>query len=1128
MQTKTKLRDRVISALLVLVMAVGMIPLGIVEASAAEPYKNVSEAIADHGQIELTINLADNEDVSDTILTAKGNRELARWLGHYSGHGLSGFGYCCDLSKYARSGMTVIASEAYREKDPLVINTYYSGYTDESRDKEYFLQFIVPYANDLGYTQSRYYGDTDMSQITQVEWEKATQMAVWMSLKVASGVPMLSLDNQMAYQGGQLVSDYNPNAFDTVIYANNNNSPSKRRVIQAAIMLHLRATYLQATGMNISDRTVGSTDRPVEYNDFKDAGFYPTSAVVDFTSANADGTGNIADAYDSMTTDQELGIHKQTIDGTEYYVIYWMFNSKTQASGWNDISLSGNIPAGTVIKPLNQDLDKEFAETYGLYNQTNPTSTGEPYYLWYFDDRGYREVDGQQEFSTVPTTSDNGGLINDIDNNAAQPNRESWVTFFKVCIPVNSVSASDGSSANIQIDMKNDAVLKYNCYRCPNTGPRQPFLIGDTNDSVSSVGVIKWGNSEPTPGNGSYFTIYKKDDTGKVLSGAEFTAKLQNGSYTMTATTNSSGVATFTIPAEHVKDDAGQYTVWEVTETKAPDGYELTNQVITVTAKEGNSGSYTVVNESSPPPTPTESILQKVDAESKIGLFGAEFEFTSTTSGSTGRFITDSFGNIQVQWWAPTEANYLEPGTYLVREVVPPEGYNLDSDGAQQITLTYDIVSGEASHSGQLIFNNSKKPSIIIKKTDENSKGLDGACFDVYKDGALIDNIGPTEGGVIEYFGPDGEGLENGYYEFKETTAPEGYMLSTEVKGVHVDINNLNTNEVAGTVAFLNFKTPTIAIEKFDATDGVTGLAGAVFRVTIDGEDLGTYTTDDAGRIAISEETYGKYLDDSKDSWTITVEEIEAPPGYLLPADPVQTLELHRGETLKTFTFVDDKYPEIKIQKVDAETGEPLAGAGFRIMIDGEVFRDNVLTDDNGEIVISYDEFKDFLDDDNKDSWTIYVEEVTPPDGYLLPVDRVQEQELHQGESLEPFTFRDTKYPYIEIQKHDAETGEPLAGAQFTVEIDGHQLAGPFVSDEDGIIRIDYEQYKHFLGEETDPDKTWTITVTEVTAPEDYNRDPVDTNGWTMTASLTMGEQLPPFIFDDTSYRDIKVTGISA
>lgn len=1126
MQTKTKLRDRVISALLVLVMAVGMIPFGIIDAEAAGTYQNITEAIkGEGGRIDLNVTLQNSYGTAGTIVGTSGET-IAQYLGVYSGLGLNGWGYCAHHGRRATYGMSVNVLESYKVRDPLVINTYFEGYTDSGRDVSYFRESLWPEVQEeTGYNAE----GVDMSGLTDLEWRKATQMAIWMALG------QLSIDRSKAYRGGTIVSDYNTSANDRIIttYGTNYSSPSQQRQIQAAIIIHLKATWLQDKGLSMGQRTPGSTTRPVEYDEFKANEFYPVSATVDFTNANGEGTGNIADAYDKMNPvpGDEIGIHKQTIDGTEYYVIYWMYNSKTQAGkAWSDVTLSGNMPEGTTIKPLNEELDAAFAEKYSLYDNPQKTGTGDDWYKWYFDTNGYRvnQETGEHEFSPVPTTAPIGGLIEDIDTNAAQPNRESWPNFFKVCIPVDSVAAGDGSSAEIKINMKNDSVMKYDCYQASNNNSGwQGYIMGDITSSVESTGIIRWGEQlEPDQ---SYFTIYKKDSNGKVLQGAEFTASCNEMSKTITATTDASGKATFTIPDGYVTlEDGTTYTTWSVKETKAPDGYDLIDQTITVTAKAGNSGTYEMENEATPPEdqpgTPSE-VLKKVDAETKEGLAGAEFRFSSTETGYNATFITDSFGTIQLQWVDEEKANYIAPGTYMVEEIVPPQGYNLDSDGPQQITLYYD--GDKAWTSGSLVFNNSKKPSIVIYKIDENGEHLNGAYFDVYKDGAKIDSIGPTEDGKIEYFGPDGDGVENGLYRFEETAAPEGYLLSTEPMEINVDIDNLNTQQVAGTLTFVNYKTPTIQIEKKDAQTGAY-LPNAVFKVTIDGEDLGTYTTDDAGRIAISEETYGKYLDEGKDSWTITVEEIEAPPGFLLPADPVQTLELHRGETLKTFTFVDDAYPEIKIQKVDAETGEPLAGAGFRIMIDGEVFRDNVLTDDNGEIVISYDEFKDFLDDDNKDSWTIYVEEVTPPDGYLLPVDRVQEQELHQGESLEPFTFRDTKYPYIEIQKHDAETGEPLAGAQFTVEIDGHQLAGPFVSDEDGIIRIDYEQYKHFLGEETDPDKTWTITVTEVTAPEDYNRDPVDTNGWTMTASLTMGEQLPPFIFDDTSYRDIKVTGISA
>ena len=137
MQTHTKLRDRLLSFILVLVMIVGLIPMGIVDAQAAGTYQNVTDAIKGNGgSITLNVNLLNSYGTADNIVSSHGN--VAQYLGQYSGYGLSGFGYCANHSGRATNGMSVTVTEAHKVKSPVVINTYFSGYTDENRDEDYF------------------------------------------------------------------------------------------------------------------------------------------------------------------------------------------------------------------------------------------------------------------------------------------------------------------------------------------------------------------------------------------------------------------------------------------------------------------------------------------------------------------------------------------------------------------------------------------------------------------------------------------------------------------------------------------------------------------------------------------------------------------------------------------------------------------------------------------------------------------------------------------------------------------------------------------------------------------------------------------------------------------------------
>jgi len=228
-------------------------------------------------------------------------------------------------------------------------------------------------------------------------------------------------------------------------------------------------------------------------------------------------------------------------------------------------------------------------------------------------------------------------------------------------------------------------------------------------------------------------------------------------------------------------------------------------------------------------PPPSHAVISKVDVQGG-GIAGTQFRLTSIGNGINRTVSTNALGVIELQWTDPTAANYYPPGDYTVTEIVPTDGYNLDDRGAQHLTLY-----SNGTHSGPISFVNTKKPTITVVKVDGNSTalGLSGVYFNVWKDGAYLGQIGPTNGsGEISYAGQNGQGLSNGYYEFQEAIAKNGYLLSTERKGIHVDLSTYNnqTQLDVGQVVFKNYKYPAIRIRKTDA-DTKRGLSGAVFEV---------------------------------------------------------------------------------------------------------------------------------------------------------------------------------------------------------------------------------------------------------------------------------------------------------
>lgn len=1038
MQTHTRLRDRLISGLLVFVMIFTMIPTIVVPAEAADSYRTLQDALNDKGELTLNLTLDNVKADTDPIMSKKSSA-LGGHLGQYSGYGLSGFGYCGAHNKPASKNMKVKLTEANKNTDPHLVTTFFTGHTDTYRSAAYFRDSIVPIIAKHLYPGIN---NVDWSNFNDDQFRKATQYAIWMSMQIWSGPNagkrMLSCDRELRWDGSKVVSGFDPNAYDIIESGDgskNYNTEDKRLTIQAAVALRLYATYLVQIGCSYTERKPGGNSRPVEYPALQDATFYPTDQVVDFTSAGTNGKpGSIKDAYDNRFEQLNEAVYIQNINGRDYYTMYWMCSSKTQPKEYAVVTLdknaSKNIPEGTMLSQLDRDLDGEmFPEflDHSLADQIIPANpqTGDNVSITLRTDvpigQAYTE---EVDIAPGQLDQENGG-----------PAKFAFAGYFKVCIPVDSVEAQiDQGITDVDINFNiNYHVLSYDLYVCSNlNAQQQPFVIGTTDAYFQNTGTIRWGEQSPIKGT---IIVYKKDENGKALSGATFEITNADYSKSYEQTTDGSGKAVFNIDAQYLKTPAGQPTKWEVKETQPPAGHDLIDKVEIATPSAGGTpASFTFVDPGNPPPDVPEGVIMKLDAADKMPLAGAKFHIVGVDNPTDAHFVSDSFGQVMIQWTNPDKPNYLEPGSYMVTEEDPPAGYNLDSDQpSKPLELRYDPITGETWHSGPLVFLNSKKPYIELNKVDGSNNPLPGAVFEVYKDGTLIDTIDMGNSGTVQYAGPDGKGLENGHYEFKEVSAPDGYILEATVKGLMVDQTNLKDGEAAGSLTFKNHSHPGIKIIK--RSDEGESLAGGVFKVWIDGTELGSYETNENGEILISEDEYGEFLDPSKDSWTVRVEEITPPPGYLLPVDTVQEVELVKGQTFAEFTFVDTKYPYIEIEKIDAETGKPLADTVFEVLIDGTSMG-TFKTDADGKIRIDYEQYKRFLDEGNKDNWTVTVIEQKVTEGYNRDhVDGTkgwtQTATLKFGQNMVPFVFKDTSYRSIRVTKKDADTKWKLEGATY-------------------------------------------------------------------------------------------------
>ena len=374
---------------------------------------------------------------------------------------------------------------------------------------------------------------------------------------------------------------------------------------------------------------------------------------------------------------------------------------------------------------------------------------------------------------------------------------------------------------------------------CFVAGGESKVLIFE-NTPLSAIIIRKVDSESGQPLEGAWFRI-------RYLGGTSGTGGTVIGEYR----TSSNG----TIVVTGLK--AGTYVCEEIS---APDGYVITDaaetvylsgkdqDVITVTFGNDKMGSLLIV---------------KKDAVTGAPISDVEFFITdsdgSVIGTANGRYVTDSAGTIRI--------DDLTPGmTVIAREVRAKDGYILD-DTPQSIKIKRNAVM-------TLEFRNQPLGGLRIVKLDSiTHKPLEGVEFKVtYADGSFVpDKNGQISSNGIYRTDKNGEVLISGLigtFVVTETKTLSGYTIDQNTRSQTVVIN---PNDLQ-TLTFYNAPSGGLQIIKSDKDSGKR-IAGVKFEIRkMNGEIIGTFTTDSTGVI---------YLPEAESGW-YTVTELEAASGYLL------------------------------------------------------------------------------------------------------------------------------------------------------------------------------------------------------------------------------------------------------
>ena len=534
--------------------------------------------------------------------------------------------------------------------------------------------------------------------------------------------------------------------------------------------------------------------------------------------------------------------------------------------------------------------------------------------------------------------------------------------------------------------------------------------------------------------------------TNKPLPGVSFKVESVDGSFSVTKQTGSDGTLTLTQEADGLT--SGQYTI---TEEGGLEGYtpQATSQTVTVLPNGSADSTVTFYNSKD---GDGEGSIRKVDSDNPtVGIPGAVIRITSVKLDDGGSFfgeyITEEGGYIPKD---KLDFSKLPKGSYLAEEITPPEGFILSSD----VSKVKQPFVWDGEHDVSLVFENSAKVRIQLKKVDESNQPVAGAIFLVLRDGQVISTEETKADGTITV-----SNVVEGHYEFVEVFAPDGLDCDRSPVGVYVNAEDLQGEQTIA-ITKVNHHKRSLTIQKRDAESG-DPIPNTSFHVR--GVNVG-YEND------ITTGADGKVTLPNMPSGCFEIEETAVPAPWILDTNNRKTvwIDAEQGKDV-VVDFVNSTRPGLRLLKLDQE-GKPISGITFLIEeVDGG-FSTRRQTDKDGLIVLGSEE--------GLRPGTYKITEVDSGPLYVLD-DTVHIVQLQENRTT-TLELTNLEKPTLKILKVDSITKNPVAHAKFQIWRAGesktgdyHDL-GTFYSDEAGEIVLEH----------TEPG--W-FKISELEAPSGYS-----------------------------------------
>ena len=209
-----------------------------------------------------------------------------------------------------------------------------------------------------------------------------------------------------------------------------------------------------------------------------------------------------------------------------------------------------------------------------------------------------------------------------------------------------------------------------------------------------------------------------------------------------------------------------------------------------------------------------------------------------------------------------------------------------------------------------------------------------------------------------------------------------------------------------------------------------TRLEGALFEVKDpDGAPVGTFSTNARGEILVPLERGGLY----------TITEVQPPKGHLMAKNPVQQVQVEK-DTVATVSYENEPYGNLRVEKVDADTGDTLPGAKVQIKHIESGATYTQITNEAGAAIFN-----------GLKPGAYEIVELKAPDGWIK---NGQTYTVNvPGQDTVTFTLKNSAKPGLRIIKYDRQTHETLPDITFKIYKD-NQLIGTYETDRLGEILL--------------------------------------------------------------------------